>query len=295
MRLTGVFAPLPTPFDEDDRVDARRLRAAFPRFVKSPLSGFIVLGTNGEAGLLDDTESDRVIDDARSLTPTGRVLVAGTGRESTSAAVAAARRAAGLGADAVLVRTPAFFKSQMRDDAFVRHYSAIADASPVPVLLYNFTAATGVNLLPATVARLAQHPNIVGIKESGSDIAQIAELVERGPSGFSVLAGSASTFYAALAAGVSGGILALAAVVPDACVQLFDHAAARRYDDALRVQRRLLPLARLISAHGVPGLKAMLATLGCDMGRPRLPLMAADDTVTRAVREALAAFDEVTA
>src|SRR4029450_1748581 len=97
---------------------------------------------------------DRVVDEARSLVPTNRPLIAGTGRESTQAAVAAAKRAAGLGADAVLVRTPSFFKSQMTGDAFFRHYTAVADASPVPVLLYNFTAVTGVNLLPTTVARL---------------------------------------------------------------------------------------------------------------------------------------------
>src|SRR5205085_7903119 len=118
----------------------------------------------GEAGLLTEDESDRVIDQARSLVPAGRTLIAGTGRESTVAAIAAARRAAALGVDAVLVRTPSFFKSQMNGDAFVRHYTAVADASPVPVLLYNFTAATGVTLAPATVASLAQHPNIRGIK-----------------------------------------------------------------------------------------------------------------------------------
>jgi 4-hydroxy-2-oxoglutarate aldolase len=295
MRLTGVFAPLPTPFDEWDRVDVGRMRTAFPRFVASPLTGFIVLGTNGEAGLLDDVEADRVIDEARALTPDDRPLIAGTGRESTTAAVAAARRAASLGADAVLVRTPAFFKSQMGDDAFVRHYSAIADGVTVPVLLYNFTAATGVNLLPPTVARLANHPNIVGIKESGSDIAQIAELAELTPSGFAVLAGSATTFHAALAAGVSGGILALAAVAPGLCVRLFDAARSGQSDEARRLQRRLLPLSRLLSAHGVPALKAMLAGLGCDMGRPRLPLIPVDEHVTRAVREALATLEEVTA
>ena len=295
MRLTGVFAPLPTPFDDDDRLDVHRLRAALPRFVSSPLTGFVVLGTNGEAGLLDDAEADQVIAEVRALTPKGRPLIAGTGRESTTTTVAAARRAASLGADAVLVRTPAFFKSQMRDEVFVRHYTTIADASPVPVLLYNFFAATGVNLLPSTVARLAGHPNIVGMKESGSDIAQIAELAELASPEFAVLAGSATTFYAALCAGVSGGILALAALVPDACVRLYEALAARRHDDARRLQRRLLPLARLMSVHGVPGLKAGLAADGCDMGRPRLPLTAADSSVANAFRQALAAFEEVPA
>src|SRR5215813_6260795 len=172
MQLTGVYAPLPTPFADDDRLDAVRLRAALEWWVASPLAGFVVLGTNGEAVLMDDEECDRVVDVARAIVPRHRPLIAGTGRESTRAAIRAAKRAAELGADAVLVRTPGFFKSQMKSDAFFRHYTAVADASPVPVLLYNFAAVTGVNLLPATVARLATHPNIIGIKESGGDIAQ---------------------------------------------------------------------------------------------------------------------------
>src|SRR6185436_18716303 len=145
-----------------------------------------------------EDESDHVIGTAREAVPKDRPLIAGTGRESTQATIHATKRAAALGADAVLVRTPGFFKSQMTNEAFVRHYSAVADASPVPVLLYNFTAVTGVNLLPATVAQLASHPNIVGMKESGGDLAQIAELVTSTPDDFSVLSGSGSTFYASL-------------------------------------------------------------------------------------------------
>jgi 4-hydroxy-2-oxoglutarate aldolase len=234
MKLAGVLAPLPTPFADDDRLDVVRLRRAVAWWVASPLTGFVVLGSNGEAVLMDDDECDRVLDEARALVPPHRPLIAGTGRESTRAAIRAAKRAADLGADAVLVRTPGFFKSQMTGDAFVRHYTAVADASPVPVLLYNFTAVTGVNLLPATVARLAEHPNIVGMKESGSDISQIAELVASVPETFRVLAGSGSTFFAALCAGVAGGILALAALLPEPCVRLFELVQAQRYDEISR-------------------------------------------------------------
>src|SRR5919106_1539538 len=177
MILAGIFAPIPTPFDERDEVDCGRLRAALARWIARPLTGFVVLGSNGEAGLMDDFESDRVIVTAREAVPAGRPLIVGTGRESTRAAVRAARRAAEHGADAVLVRTPAFFKTQMTSDAFVRHYTAVADASPVPVLLYNFTALTGVDLLPAAVSRLAMHPNIIGMKESGGDVGRINDLV----------------------------------------------------------------------------------------------------------------------
>lgn len=294
MNLSGVFAPLPTPFDANGALDTPCLRHAIPEWLRSPLTGFVMLGTNGEAGLLSDEESDRVIAVARDLVPRERVLIAGTARESTAAAVAATQRAAALGVDAVLVRTPCFFKGQMNAAAFERHYTAVADQSPVPVLLYNFTAATGVNLLPETVARLAAHPNIVGIKESGSDIAQISDLVRLTPDGFSVLAGSASTFHAALCTGVSGGILALSALLPDACVRLFELSRAGRVEEARHLQQRLLPLARLISTgHGVPGLKAALTLKGIGVGYPRLPLTPASEQTVALLKSALETFEDV--
>ena len=296
MVLSGVFAPIPTPFDDRDRVDTARLRAALARWIARPLTGFVVLGSNGEAPLMDDFEADQVIVEARDAVPRGRRLIVGTGRESTQAAVKASKRAAEHGADAVLVRTPAFFRTQMTTDAFVRHYTAVADASPVPVLLYNFTALTGVNLLPAAVAKLALHPNIIGMKESGGDIAQIADLVSGTPAGFNVLAGSAATFYPALCVGAVGGILALGCAAPDACVRLFELTRAGSHNEALALQRQLVPLARLLgSTHGVPGLKAALNLLGYDVGLPRPPLAPLPDAAIPALREALARFEEIPA
>ena len=296
MNLAGVFAPIPTPFDDQDAVDTKRLRAALTRWVARPLTGFVVLGSNGEAALMDDFEADRVIVAAREAIPSERPLIVGTGRESTQAAVRAARRAAEHGADAVLVRTPAFFKSQMTTDAFVRHYTVVADASPVPVLLYNFTAVTGVNLLPGAVTRLAPHPNIIGMKESNADIAQIADLVSGTPAEFHVLAGTTSTFYAALCVGAVGGILAPACVIPDACVRLFELARAGRHAEAVQLQRELVPLARLLGqAYGVPGLKAALNLIGYDVGMPRPPLQPVADSVADALRDAIAHFEEIPA
>src|SRR6478735_714193 len=165
MNLAGVFSPIPTPFDDRDRVDTARLKAALAKWVKKPLDGFVVLGSNGEAALMDDFESDQAIVAARDAVPASRRFIVGTGRESTQAAIRASKRAAEHGAEAVLVRTPGFFKTQMTTDAFVRHYTAVAEASPVPVLLYNFTAVTGVTIPVAAVAALAVHPNIAGMKE----------------------------------------------------------------------------------------------------------------------------------
>ena len=288
MNLAGVFAPVPTPFDDRDRVDTARLRGVLTKMAARPLDGFVILGSNGEAVLMDDFESDQVIVAAREAIPRTKRFIVGTGRESTVAAVKAAKRAAEHGADAVLVRTPGFFKTQMTTDAFVRHYTAVADASPVPVLLYNFTALTGVTLLPGAVSALATHPNIVGMKESGGDTALIADLVNGTPSDFIVLAGTALTFYSALGVGAKGGILALACVLPDACVQLFTLFNANRNTEALELQRQLTPIAKLLGQqYGVPGLKAALALAGYDAGLPRPPLVPVPDSAVTALREAL--------
>lgn len=296
MVLSGVFAPLPTPFDEHDRLDIVRLNRAFAQFVAGPLTGFIVLGSNGEAALMDEDESDRAIGAAREVIPRGRPFIVGTGRESTQATINATKRAAVLGADAVLVRTPGFFKSQMTANVFVRHYTAVADASPVPVLLYNFTAVTGVNLPPPAVSRLAVHPNIIGMKESGGDVAQIAELVSTTPPAFQVLAGSSSTVYAALCVGAVGGILALSALVPEPCARLFELARAGRHEEARALQQQLVPLGRLLSGpYGVAGLKAALKLVGIDVGFPRPPLVPVSERGVAALKDALAKFQEVAA
>lgn len=295
MRLQGVLAPIPTPIDHADTVRPALLGPAFDRWLATPLAGFVVLGTNGEAALLDDRESDAVLGAARECIPAGRLFVAGAGRESTAATVSACRRAAALGADMVIVRTPGFFKAQMTTEVFIRHYQTVAEASPVPVLLYNFTAVTGVNLPPAAVAALAGHPNIVGLKESGGDLAQITAFVADTPDDFAVFAGSASTFYLSLCAGVSGGILAVANVAADACVRLFEAAAAGRHDEAKAWQRRLLPLARAIGAHGVAGLKAAVRLTGCDLGVPRPPLAPLPNAAIEQLRSALVHLQEVAA
>ena len=288
MTFAAVFPPMSTPFTSGE-VDARAIASNVQRWMRAGVGGVVALGSNGEAPLLDEAESDRVIGAAREGIPAGKLLIAGTGRESTRATIDASRRAAALGADAVLVRTPSYFKGRMTPDAFVRHYTAVADASPVPVLLYNYPAVTGVNLTPDTVQRLAAHPNIAGIKETGSDAAQVAAYVDQAPEGFAVIAGSAPTFYASLCLGAAGGILAAACVVPDLCVELFDHAVAGRHEQARRVQAELTPIAKLVTTtHGVPGLKAAMELAGFIGGEPRLPLVPAPSAAVEEIRVELA-------
>jgi 4-hydroxy-2-oxoglutarate aldolase len=290
-RFTGVFTPIVTPFSSDDTIDERGLRGNVARWMKTPLDGLVVLGSNGEAPQLDEEEADRVVDIVRAEVPRDRPLIAGTGRESTKATIAATRRAAAAGVDAALVRTPSFFTSQMTTDVFVRHYTAVADASPVPVLLYNVAMFTGVNLAPEAVAALASHPNIAGMKESGSGVGLIAEFIASTPDDFTVLAGSATTLFYALCAGCDGAILALASLVPEACIEMQALVRNGRIDEARALQRRLMPLARLVgSVHGVPGLKAALDLLGFVGGPPRPPLRPVAPQVVDTIRSELNAL-----
>lgn len=290
-RFAGIYTPIVTPFTAAGEIDPRGIQQNIARYLASPLTGLVVLGSNGEAAQLDDDEADRVIEVARAAIPSGRPMLVGTGRESTRATIAASRRAAALGADAVMARTPAFYKPQMTSDMFVRHFTDVADAVPVPVLLYNVTVYTGVNLLPDAVERLSEHPNIVGLKDSGNDMLQMSDYVTRAKPGFTVLAGSAPSLFSSAALGAHGAVLALAGLVPELCVELFDHVKAGRLDEGRALQRRLMPLARAIGpVWGVPGLKAALDLAGLTGGVPRPPLRPVNDEVRAALSQHLDAL-----
>ena len=272
MRFASVFPPMPTPFVDGD-VDPAAIRFNVEKWMDAGLGGIVALGTNGESGLLGDDESDQVVGAVRDRVPPDRVLIAGTGRESTRATIAATKRAASLGADAALVRVPSFFKTLSTPALLIRHYTAVADASPIPVLLYSFPAATGVAFSPESVARLAEHKNIVGMKESGSDAALFAQFADVAPSSFAMLAGTGTVFYSDLCLGAVGGILAVAAVAPEICLRLLKAVQQGQHYEARQLQKMMAPLARLVtSGFGVPGLKAALDLAGYKGGDPRAPL-----------------------
>jgi 4-hydroxy-2-oxoglutarate aldolase len=290
MDLHGIFPPITTPFDRDE-IDLGALRHNLKRWIASGIRGIVVLGSNGEAPYLNDSEAVRMVAAAREEVPAGRPLVAGAGRESTRETIAAVKSAAEAGADVVLVRTPFYFKSQMTSEVFVRHFTAVADASPVPVLLYDVPAFTGLTMQAAAVAILSEHPNIIGMKESGPDIALVTDLVGATPADFQVIVGSAPTLYASLCVGAVGGIIALACVVPDLCVRLYSLVQEGRHAEALELQRQLTPLARSVtSAYGVGGLKAAMDLAGYVGGDPRGPLGPVPAQGAEAIRAQLAAL-----
>ena len=285
------------PFQQPSIRLARSIVAASPTTsgagASTGLSGVLALGSNGEASLLDEDESDVVLNVVREALPSGRVLLAGVGRESTRATVAAAKRAARCGADAVLVRPPSAFRAQMTPDALVEHFTAVADASPMPVLLYNLPGPTGITLTLPIVARLAEHPNVIGMKETSPELERLGQFVALRPESFLVLCGWAPVVYPALVSGAAGAILAVANVMPDICVALYEHVAAGRHDEALSLQRELTPLAQLVtSVHGIAGLKVALDVAGYHGGAVRPPLLPVPAKVREEIAAALALLNE---
>ncbi|MFZ5788075.1 MAG: dihydrodipicolinate synthase family protein [Acidobacteriota bacterium] len=287
MRLEGVFPPITTPFT-DGAVDAGKLAENIRRYERCGLAGYLLLGSTGEAAALDEGEREVVLRAARAAVPRGRPLIAGVGMESTAATVRTARTAARCGADFVLVVTPFYFRSRMTEAALERHFATVADASPVPVLLYNVPMVTGVTIPPALVGTLAKHPNVLGLKDSSGDLTWLVDVFGRVPESFSVLCGHALAFQSGLAAGACGGILAVADVVPEPFVRL--HALHRSGDTsgALLLQRRLVATVRaFVDAYGVAGVKAAMDLRGLHGGDPRPPLLPASGPETEILRRRL--------
>jgi 4-hydroxy-2-oxoglutarate aldolase len=291
LALNGVFIPMTTPFDTEDRLSLAELRNNLGRYNTKRLAGYVATGSTGEAILLSMAETEELWEAVIEATATDKILVAGTAAESTTETIARTRRAAQLGYQVALVRTPHYYRPLMTPAALEVFYHRVADASPIPILIYSIPHYTGINVEVPLVARLAEHPNIIGIKDSSGSVKQLAALVRVAPKGFHVLTGSATTFLPALMMGVSGGIMALANLLPDECVELYEAAVAKRYDRARELQDRIVPASDLlVSRHGVPGMKYALDRLGYFGGPVREPLRPVDDAARREIDEVLAAL-----
>ncbi len=273
MNLSGVLLPLTTPFDRG-AVSPAKLAGNIARYEAHGLAGYLVLGSTGEAALLDEDEKIAVLEAARKAIPATKAMLAGVGLESTSATIRLARRAADAGADLLLVITPFFFRSRMSADALVRHFTAVADASRVPILLYNVPVYTALVIQPAVVATLASHPNIVGLKDSAGDLPWLVDVLARVPADFQVLSGSVLSVLPALGCGAVGGILAAGNAFPELAVRLFRSYVEGRAAEALALQKALVAPSRLVlGTHGVPGVKAAMDLRGLAGGDPRPPLL----------------------
>lgn len=274
MKLQGILAPLTTPFAADGSAALHQLRDNVARYNCTQLTGYVAIGSTGESVLLTSDEAEQIWNAIREASAPGKILIAGTGMESTAETIARSRRAAAIGYHAVLVKTPHYFKSGMTAEALEKHYRSVADACPVPVFLYNIPQNTGISLSADLVARLATHPNIVGIKESSGNVPLLAEIVQSTPVNFQALAGSASAVLGALSVGAVGGILGLACFLPELCSDLYTTWLAGDSTGAKDIQLSVLAASRKIVAElGPAGVKYAMDRAGYFGGPPRPPLL----------------------
>jgi len=290
VELKGVLPPIPTPFGEDGEVAYGELAENLERWNRTDLSGYLVTGSNGEFTALTEHEKMRVWEVARKHIPAQKRFLAGTGCETTRETIALTRQAASAGAEAALVVTPWYNKGAMKTRELVAHFTAVADAASIPILLYNVPQFTGVTIGFDAVAKLAEHPNIIGMKDSAGLMEMFAEYGRVTPPSFQLFIGSALSFYVALCLGARGGILALANIAPQECVLIQRFFEDGKHEEAKRLQLTLMPLTNVIgSRFGISGLKAAMTLCGYYGGPPRPPLLPLRAEEIGAVRLELAA------
>jgi 4-hydroxy-2-oxoglutarate aldolase len=274
MKLDGVFPPLTTPFAPDGSVALPRLRENIARYNKTRLRGYVVNGSTSESVLLRWEEVYRVWEAARDAAAPGRILIAGTAAESTPETIEHTNRAASLGYDFALVRTPSFYKPAMSEDALASHYLRVADAARIPILIYSVPIFTHITVEAPLVARLAKHPNIVGMKDSSGNVEGVAATIAATPKTFQTLVGSSGTLYESLKRGAVGAILALSCAFPEICVEIYEASLAGDAPRAQLLQQKLMvPTKMLGPQYGIPGLKYAMDRLGYFGGQPRFPLL----------------------
>ncbi|MGI9181056.1 MAG: dihydrodipicolinate synthase family protein [Longimicrobiaceae bacterium] len=285
-----MYAPAVTPFDPvTGEVDVVAMRKNVRAWLSAPLAGLVLFGSTGEGLLLDEEERVRLLSSARELMGGGQHLLAGTGAESTRATLRLTRAAADAGADAALVHPPAYYKPQMTPEALRDHYLAVADASPIPIILYQIPPRySGVELPPGLVGELSRHPNIVGIKDSSGDLKTLGAFVDACDRSCRVLVGNGAVLFGALEVGARGGILAVSLLMPRECADIFRLRESGEHAAAGRLQERVAPVHRaVVGALGVSGIKAALDMLGLVGGPPRSPLKPLRAKEQESVRAAL--------
>jgi 4-hydroxy-tetrahydrodipicolinate synthase len=286
MKVRGIFPALVTPFAADESVSLTGVRENIRRYNRTAVSGYVVLGSTGEAVMLSRDEADAVLAAATEEAAAEKLLIAGTGAESTGETIQRTKRAAALGYKVALVKTPYYYKPVYRGETYIRHYRAVADASPIPVLLYSVPQFTGITLETPEILALAAHSNIVGIKDSSGNVQRLGEIVAGAPGDFQVLTGGAAVIYPAHVVGASGAVLALAAALPEKCAELFELAERGRHEEARKLQHALVKASKvMVSEHGIPGVKYAMDLRGYHGGVGRLPLL----PVTEEKKQAIAA------
>jgi 4-hydroxy-2-oxoglutarate aldolase len=286
-KIQGIMPPIATPF-QNDEVAYDRLAGNFLKWNKTGLSGYVVMGSNGESVFLTRDEKLKLVEAVKKNISEEKLLIAGTGSDSIRETISLSNDAAGRGADYVLILTPSFYKSEMKPAAYIKYFTAVADSIKIPLIIYNVPKFTGVDIEAETVAKLAEHKNIAGIKNSSENIRQTTEIIDQTPDDFATIIGTASVLYPGIAAGADGGILALANIAPDECVQIQKYTEEGKHNEALELQKKMLPVNKAITAkYGVAGLKAAMDMMGYFGGEPRAPLSKISDSDKEQLRQFL--------
>jgi len=278
--LKGIFPPLPTSFDDNEAIATDKMIDNIKQLSHYNLAGFLILGSNGELVHLSDYEKEKVYVEIREGIPSDKIMLAGTGCSSTRQTIELTQKAAKAGTDAALVLTPSYYKGLMTKNALKAHYFGVAEASDIPVIIYNMPANSGFDMDADTIIALSQHANIVGLKDSGGNIAKMGEIQSYAPSDFQLLAGSAGFLLPALSVGAVGGVLALANILPQHCIDIFQYFMDRKMDDAREKQLKIVKLNNFVTRqYGVPALKEAMNQLGLYGGPSRRPLLPLDDRI----------------
>lgn len=291
INLHGIFPPIPTPFINGN-IAYDKLADKIAKWSKTGLKGLVAMGSNGEYVYLTAREKRELIAKVVEITPAPMQVIAGTGCESTQETIELTRDCADFGAAAALVVNPHYYGGKMNEAALLAYFTAVADHSPIPILLYNVPKFTSINLTCNLVAQLSRHPNIVGIKDSTGNVIQLGDIANHVAADFNLLVGTAGALFGALALGCVGGVLALANVAPQVCVQIYQLVQDGQFEGAKKLQLKMIPVNQAVTAiYGVPGLKAAMDMLGYFGGDPRPPLMPASEVEKSEIREILIKAD----
>lgn len=288
IQLNGIFPPLPTSFDKDENLALDKMRSNIAKLSVFDLRGFLILGSNGELVHLSDAEKVQVYEMGRQAITADKLMIAGTGGQSTRQTIMLTRAAAKAGADAVLVLNPFYFKGLMKPEALKQHYFAVADASEVPVIVYNMPANSGMDMEAETILMLSEHPNIIALKDSGGNVAKMGAILKRVKPEFQILAGSAGFLVPAMSVGACGGILASANIAPAQCIAMHKAFLAGDMAEASRLQLDIIPVNNAVTKMwGVPALKEAMDYIGLYGGPARKPILPIDAATKAALLKIL--------
>ncbi len=286
-RFKGIFAPLTTPFMNED-ISIERFRENIHKYNSFGLSGYVISGSTAESVYLSDDEVEKLVKAAVDACASDRQVIAGTAKESTNMTLEFTNRIADLGIDATLIRTPSYFKALMTQEALKKHYLTIADHSKIPLIIYHIPRYTGLALTPELLAELSKHEMIAGIKDSSGNMGFLDRVIPLLDTSFDFLLGAGSMLLPGLMMGSSGGVLGMSDVAPAQCVQLYHLFLEKRWEEAKQLQHDLVALNQALTVeHGIPSIKYALDLIGFYGGPCRPPLLEMTDTDKQKIRDIL--------